>query len=257
MSFSQMHYQSTPLVLANVWDVTSAQAAQTAGYQALGTSSAAIADMLGYKDGEEIPFSVLQALVGRIRECVNLPLSVDMEAGYGEDTETVVRQAIQLAALGVVGINLEDSKVEQGARRLLDAKQFAARLSSIKSGLDAAKTPLFINARTDGFLLGEPDALNQTLARGRLYQQAGADGFFVPCATVPEDIQAIASAVDLPLNIMCMPGLPDFNQLAALGVKRISMGNFVHAALNRKLQQLLFSLRQQGAFDEIFADENP
>lgn len=256
MSFSQMHYQGTPLVLANVWDVTSAQAAQDAGYQALGTSSAAIADMLGYKDGEELPFSVLLALVGRIRECVSLPLSVDMEAGYGEDTETVVRQAIQLAELGVVGINLEDSKVEQGTRRLLDETHFAARLTAIKAGLDAAKTPLFINARTDGFLLGEQDALNQTLARGRLYQQAGADGFFVPCVTVPEDIQAIASAVDLPLNVMCMPGLPDFDQLAALGVKRISMGNFVHAALNRKLQHLLFSLRQQGAFDEIFADEN-
>lgn len=257
MSFSQMHYQSTPLLLANVWDVASAQAAQDAGYQALGTSSAAIADMLGYKDGEELPFSVLLALAARIRECVSLPLSVDMESGYGQDTETVVRQAIQLAELGVVGINLEDSKVERGARRLLDAKHFAARLSAIKAGLDAAKTPLFVNARTDGFLLGEQDALNQTLARGRLYQQAGADGFFVPCVTSPEDIQAIASTVDLPLNVMCMPGLPDFDQLAALGVKRISMGNFVHAALNRKLQHLLFSLRQQGAFDEIFADENP
>lgn len=257
MSFSQMHYQSTPLLLANVWDVTSAQAAQDAGYQALGTSSAAIADMLGYKDGEELPFSVLLALAARIRERVSLPLSVDMEAGYGENTDMVVRQAIQLSELGVVGINIEDSKVERGERRLLDAKHFSARLSAIKAGLDAANTPLFINARTDGFLLGEQDALNQTLTRGRLYQQAGADGFFVPCVTSPEDIQAIAGAVDLPLNVMCMPGLPDFDQLAALGVKRISMGNFVHAALNRKLQQLLFSLRRQGAFDEIFADENP
>ncbi|NIF33501.1 isocitrate lyase/phosphoenolpyruvate mutase family protein [Enterobacter sp. Cy-643] len=257
MSFRQMHCQSTPLLLANVWDVTSAQAAQAAGYQALGTSSAAIADMLGYKDGEEMPFSVLLALVARIRERVDLPLSVDMEAGYGDDTETVVRQAIQLAELGAVGINLEDSKVERGERRLLDVRHFAARLSAIKAGLDTAKKPLFINARTDGFLLGEQDALKQTLARGKLYQQAGADGFFVPCVTLPEDIQAIAGAVDLPLNVMCMPGLPDVNQLAALGVKRVSMGNFVHAALNRKLQHLLFSLRQRGAFDEIFADENP
>ncbi|WPU22697.1 isocitrate lyase/phosphoenolpyruvate mutase family protein [Cedecea neteri] len=257
MSFRQMHYQRTPLLLANVWDVASAQAAQAAGYQALGTSSAAIADMLGYTDGEEMPFSALLDLVARIRERVNLPLSVDMEAGYGDDIETVVRQAIHLAELGVVGINLEDSKVELRGRRLLDAERFAARLSALKAGLDAAKTPLFINARTDVFLLGEQDALNKTLARGRLYQQAGADGFFVPCVTVPEDIRTIASVVDLPLNVMCMPGLPDFTQLAALGVKRLSMGNFVHAALNRKLQHLLFNLLRQGSFDEVFADENP
>lgn len=254
MDFSQLHQQVKPLLLANVWDVASARAAKAAGYAAMGTSSAAIADMLGYADGEEVSFDEILALVVRLRKVVDLPLTVDIEAGYGDTAEAVVTNLRKLAALGVVGVNIEDSVVRNGVRELVDATVFAQRLHNIRTGLQAHGVSLFLNARTDTFLLGLPDARQQTLARGHLYADSGADGLFVPCVIDEADIAAIVTGVSLPLNVMCMPKLPSFDRLAALGVKRISMGNFLHARLQRSLQNLFKAVRDEASFSVLFDD---
>ncbi|QNM98408.1 isocitrate lyase/PEP mutase family protein [Chitinimonas koreensis] len=254
MDFAALHRQDTPLLIANVWDAASARAAEQAGYAALGTSSAAIAAMLGYADGEGLSFAELKQLVVRLRAASALPLSVDMEAGYGEEPAQVVANLAELAGLGVVGVNLEDSVVRQSRRSLVAAEAFAARLAAIRTGLADAGVPLFLNVRTDPFLLGQDGALQDTVARGRLYAAHGADGLFVPCVTAPADIAAIVAAVPLPLNVMCMPALPPFEELARLGVKRISMGNFVHARLQQHLQRMLQDIRDGQSFQPVFAD---
>jgi 2-methylisocitrate lyase-like PEP mutase family enzyme len=253
MNFTALHQQSAPLLLANVWDVASARAAQQAGYLAIGTSSAAIAAMLGYEDGEQMSFAELLLVVKRIRAVCPLPLSVDMEAGYGDTAQEIAANLQQLAKLGVVGVNLEDSRVVNGKRQLQDARQFAGQLREIRARVT---DPLFFNIRTDTFLLNVENALAETLLRGQLYREHGADGLFVPCVVNNPDIAAIARQITLPLNVMCMPTLADFAQLAALGVRRISMGNFIHAALQSRLNDLLLAVQTQQSFGGVFRAES-
>lgn len=249
MDFTAFHHQTTPLLLANVWDAASAQAAEQAGYQAMGTSSAAIAAMLGYDDGEQMPFAELLFMVKRIRAVCDLPLSVDMEAGYGQTAQAIAGNLQQLTKLGVVGINLEDSRVVNGERQLVEAAQFARQLREIRAQLPC---PLFLNIRTDTFLLNVENALAETLYRGQLYAQHGADGLFVPGVMQNADIAAIAQQIPLPLNVMCVPGLAGFTELATLGVCRISMGNAVHAALQTQLKNILLSVQTQQSFEGVF-----
>lgn len=256
MNFSQLHHQPQPLLIANVWDVPSALAAENAGYQAMGTSSAAIAAMLGYTDGEGLPFAELRYLVSRIRACTSLPLSVDMEAGYADSVDGIVENLLQLRALGVVGVNLEDSRVLDGVRRLIDTDCFAHQLREIHKALNASGCPLFLNVRTDAFLLGEPDALQVTLSRITRYAANGADGLFVPCVHRSQDIATLVQQTTLPLNVMAVPDLADFATLAELGVRRISMGNAVHSAIQTRLNDLLLTLRHQPSFAGVFDDES-
>ncbi|CAB3762537.1 carboxyvinyl-carboxyphosphonate phosphorylmutase [Burkholderia sp. MSh2] len=253
MNFARLHQQTEPLLLANVWDAASARAAEAAGYAAIGTSSAAMAELLGHADGEGIAFAELKALVARVRSVSGLPLSVDVEAGYGATPEAVVDNLRELAALGVAGVNLEDSVVREDRRTLVDADTFARRLHDIHAGLRAAGIGLFLNVRTDTFLLGVAHAREEAVSRGRRYALSGADGLFVPCVTDEADIAAIAAGVPLPLNVMCMPDLPSFERLAALGVKRISMGNFLHRRMHQVLQQLLVDVRAGQSFQPVFA----
>ena len=256
MTFAELHYQDTPLLIANVWDAASALAAQQAGYQALGTSSAAIAAMLGYEDGEAMSFDELLYIVTRIRSVSTLPLSVDVEAGFGSSADDIAEHLKRLAQTGVVGINLEDSKVVNGVRRLEDTLIFSRNLKEIRTRLDAENEHLFLNIRTDTYLLHHEQALQETLFRGQLYKAAGADGLFVPCLTSEQEIETISKEIDLPLNVMCMPDLPTSGRLKKAGVSRISMGNFVHSAMQLKLKNVLQLIQSQQSFAGVFVDES-
>lgn len=253
MNFALLHQQDEPLLIANIWDVSSARAAQAAGYKAIGTSSAAIAAMYGYQDGDGITFAELRHLIVRLQACCSIPLTVDMEYGYGDSQQQIIENLLVLAELGVAGINLEDSRVQQGKRVLQDSAEFASLLNAIRQRFADTQHSLFINARTDTFLLGEDKALAETLVRGRLYAKSGADGLFVPCVTRPSDISTIAAAVPLPLNVMCMPALPTFAVLNSLGVKRISMGDFPHQALQNNVNKLFADMVKAHSFDAVFA----
>ncbi|WP_312228181.1 isocitrate lyase/phosphoenolpyruvate mutase family protein [Pseudescherichia sp.] len=252
MDFNALHHQNHPLLIANVWDASSALIAQQAGYHALGTSSAAIAAMLGYEDGEGMSFDELLFIVTRIKAVTSLPLSVDLESGYGDMTSRIIENIHLLARAGVVGINIEDSHVVNGVRSLDDAHTFASKLQE----LIAACPSIFLNIRTDTFLLNIEDALEETLSRGQLYAAHGANGLFVPGVTQPDSIAALAHHVTLPLNVMCMPTLPDFGTLASLGVRRISMGNFIHAAMQDRLKESLCKIQASQSFSDVFNYEN-
>jgi len=256
MTFAELHHQNTPLLIANVWDAASAIAAQQAGYQALGTSSAAMAAMLGYEDGEAMSFDELLYIVTRIGSVSNLPLNVDVEAGFSTNADEIAEHLKRLAETGVVGINLEDSKVVNGVRRLDDALAFSRTLKAIRTRLNAGNHQLFLNIRTDTYLLNHEQALQETLFRGRLYEAAGADGLFVPCLTSEQDIEIISEALNLPLNVMCMPDLTTFGRLKKAGVSRISMGNVVHSAIQTKLKNVLQCIQSQQSFAGVFVDES-
>ncbi|MEI8594224.1 isocitrate lyase/PEP mutase family protein [Photobacterium sp. Hal280] len=249
--FKQLHQQTTPFIIGNVWDAASARCAQQAGYQALGTSSAAIASLLGYEDGEHIPFAELIFMVRRIAAVSKLPLSVDIEAGFSRNPDVIAHHIQQLAALGVVGINLEDSRVDT-ERTLVPAEEFAAIVSGVKAILQQHQTEVFLNVRCDAFLLGLDHACAETVKRAQIYQRAGADGFFVPCLTEADDIKAVVAASRLPVNVMAMPELPAFDELAGLGVKRISTGNFAHDAMHRYLLNLWGGIKQSGSCESLF-----
>ena len=252
MNFKELHKQESPILICNVWDVASAKAAKKLNFQAIGTSSGAIATMLGYNDGEEISFKELAYIVERINKSVDLPLTVDLEAGYSRQPSEIAAHIIRLANLGVIGVNLEDSIVEQGKRKLINVLPFSAMLKEVCSILKQQNQNVFINVRTDTFLLNIPNALDETIVRAASYHKAGANGLFVPCIEKEEDIARIVKATKLPLNVMCMPNLPAFDLLEKLGVKRISMGNFVFNKTTNLLETELKQILQNKSFKSLF-----
>jgi 2-methylisocitrate lyase-like PEP mutase family enzyme len=228
-TFKTLHHQPSPLLLANVWDANSAQLAQKAGFSALGTSSHAIANALGYKDGEEISFEALLFIIKHIAKVATVPLSVDFEAGYSDDPAQVATYVKQLTGLGIVGINIEDGIVKDGKRMLGDMHLLAQKIEAIK-----AATSIFINARTDTYTTKHPHSLDESITRSLIYQAAGADGIFVPLMEKETDIKTFIEKVGLPLNVFITPGLADYETLGKWGVKRISHGAKQYELLMKK-----------------------
>ncbi|WP_299246834.1 isocitrate lyase/phosphoenolpyruvate mutase family protein [uncultured Aquimarina sp.] len=251
MNFKDLHDQKTPLLLGNVWDVPSTKTAEALGFKAIGTSSAAIASLLGYQDGEEMDFSELLYFVKRISASTHLPLSVDLESGYSRNPKIIAKHIKALADLGVVGINIEDSIVTD-KRILLDAEEFANTLTEVHNILLQEHIDVFINVRTDVFLLGDPNPVAATKKRIQLYEQAGARGIFTPGIESESDIREIVTCTELPLNVMCMPNLPDFETLTMLGVQRISMGDFLFDKMYNQLERTTKEIVGQQSFQSIF-----
>ncbi len=219
--FYDLHHQTKPLIISNAWNVKSAQLIEKSGYEAIATSSGAIADSLGYPDGEKIPFTELLYILQRIRASTSLPLSVDLERGYTTNLQDLNDNIQKLLDMGVVGINLEDSQGED---------VYLNKLSGIKNYLEKTGQKLFINARTDVFLLKLPSPLETTLKRAKLYQEAGADGLFVPALQDTATIKEITAATSLPVNVVGVPTLSSVHALAQCGVKRVSMAVLLYKA---------------------------
>ena len=251
MKFKNLHNQNKPLIIANVWDVPSAKIAEKLAFKAIGTSSSAIASILGYNDGEEMEFSELEYFVKRIALNTKLPLSVDLESGYSREPTEIVNNIKRLVKLGVVGINIEDSIVNN-KRELLNADGFAKTLSKIKRLLKKENVDIFINVRTDTFILLQENRIEETTKRIELYEKAGADGIFVPCIENESDIQKIVKHTSLPINVMCIPNLPNFETLKNLGVKRISMGNFIFDKMYNQFEKTTQNVLKKQSFNSIF-----
>ncbi|WP_299683624.1 isocitrate lyase/phosphoenolpyruvate mutase family protein [uncultured Dokdonia sp.] len=251
MEFKNLHNQEKPLLIGNVWDVPSTKTAEKLNFQAIGTSSSAIAQLLGYNDGEEMEFYEMEYFVKRIALNTNLPLSVDLESGYSRKPKEIANHIKRLAELGVVGINIEDSLVNK-KRILLDANSFAQILAEIKEHLEKDNIDIFLNVRTDTFILLQENLIEETKKRIQLYQNAGADGIFIPCVEKENDIKTIVDSTNLPINIMCMPNLPDFETLTKLGVKRISMGNFLFDKMYNEFEQIVKTVVNKESFNSIF-----
>lgn len=252
LEFKELHNQTKPLIIGNVWNVQSAKVYEKLNFQAIGTSSAAIAHSLGYEDGEQMPFSDLLFIVERIRKSVSLPVSVDIEFGYGNTAAEIANNIISLEKLGVAGINIEDSLIENGERKLKDNLQFSQLLQEVKSILTQQGILIFINVRCDAFLLTIPNTLQVAMERIKKYEHAGSDGIFLPCITKESDIATLVLQTKLPLNVMCMPDLPNFETLEKLGVKRISMGNFLNGYAYTSLENMTKKILTEQSFNPLF-----
>ena len=251
--FRDLHQQGQCLHIGNVWDVCSALMFEKMGYRALGTSSAAIADSLGYEDGEQMSFTTLLAIVKSIVEVASVPITVDMEGGYSRDQATVLKHMMQLAAIGVVGVNLEDSIVDATHQRtMVDAASFSETIQQIRQGLNSQDIDIFINVRTDAFIMGLDQPLVTSLKRAACYEEAGADGIFVPCVTKESDIQQLVNSMTIPLNIMAMPQLPSFSAISGLGVRRLSSGPFVYQKVKQELGKYLNGINRDQSFGILF-----
>ncbi|MET9830270.1 isocitrate lyase/phosphoenolpyruvate mutase family protein [Streptomyces sp. NPDC006385] len=210
--FADLHHGDEPLLLPNAWDHASARALAAQGFRAIGTTSLGVAAAAGLPDGTSATRDeTLRRALALGSE--SFLLSVDAEDGYSEGPEEVGEFARELAAVGAVGINLED--------RLGSSALHAAKIAAVKS----AAPGLFVNARTDTYWLGDGEG---TTARLDTYRQAGADGVFVPGLTDPGDIAALVKRLDVPLNILYTPTGPTVPHLADLGVRRVSLGSLLY-----------------------------
>jgi 2-methylisocitrate lyase-like PEP mutase family enzyme len=222
-TFHQLHAGPDPLVLVNAWDAASARIVERAGATAIGTTSAGMAWSLGYADGERMPASELLAACARICRVARVPVSVDIESGFGDNTQAVVDLARTLIDMGAAGINIEDG-TRPGTRELAPAEVLCERIAAIRK-LDAR---FFINARTDAYFVpwDDPAArFAEAKRRARLYEAAGANGIFVPGMASLEEIAGLASAVRLPVNVYAgYAGAPSAGELARAGARRISLG---------------------------------
>ncbi|MFF3350588.1 isocitrate lyase/phosphoenolpyruvate mutase family protein [Streptomyces sp. NPDC002779] len=213
-AFARLHHTGEPLLLPNAWDHASALALAGEGFRAVGTSSLAVAAAAGLPDGASVTRDDTLRLALTLGSGPFL-LSVDAEGGFSQDPDAVGEFARHLAAVGAVGVNLEDA--------LGSADLHAAKIAAVKR----AVPHLFVNARTDTYWLGDGDE-GETLRRLDLYQQAGADGVFVPGLTDPARIGALVRHLDTPLNILWSPAGPALAHLADLGVRRVSLGSLLY-----------------------------
>jgi len=229
--FKSLHNQNQPLLIANTWDAISSKAAEKADFQVIGTSSHAIANILGYEDGENIPFEEMFFMVEKIAKSTSLLVSADFESGYSDDPQQVAKNVEKLVDAGILGINLEDGLTNGKDRSLGDISILNDKIKAIKSHLQSKGKDIYINARIDTYTTKHPDAINETLKRIKAYEAAGADGFFVPLINTDEDIKAVLETTKLPLNVFMKNGLKTYEEFAALGVHRVSYGNGIHAKI--------------------------
>ncbi|OQP65416.1 hypothetical protein A3860_17275 [Niastella vici] len=250
--FKQLHQGPGLFVLPNIWNAKSALVLQQEKFPAIGTSSAAVASSLGYEDGEAMPFEDYLFVVRRILAAVQIPLTVDMEMGYGKTDAAIYANIKKLAELGVAGINIEDSTIEATGRTLKDANVFAQTISFIKSQLATDQLELFINIRCDTYILNVANKQQETVQRLKLYETTGADGIFLPCISEEKDIAAAVRSTKLPINVMGIPGLPGLDSLNKLGVKRVSLGPFLYNKVYDSIAPLMQAVTAGKQFTPLF-----
>lgn len=225
--FRALHVPGDPLILFNIWDTGSARAVADAGAKAIATGSFGVAEAQGFMDGESLPLATVLENLQRIVSVTDLPITIDMESGYGDTPAQVAASTAKARDLGAAGINMEDRM--PGETALLAPEDAAERIAS------AAATGIFVNARTDVFLGKKPEDYSTELVaevidRAKVYADAGADCLFVPFLGDHAVIGEICEAVSLPVNILWGPGRGTHAELAALGVARISYGHGPWAA---------------------------
>lgn len=226
-----LHVPGKPLILPNAWDAASARAVREAGFPAVATGSAAMARVLGYEDGEQTPVAEMLAAVSRVVRVVDVPVTADLERGYGLDPAEL---AERLLATGAVGCNLEDS--DPRTQEMIDPAEQAAFLAAVRA---AAGPELVINARIDTYIAKDGGGRADAVARARRYLEAGADCVY-PIALADEaEIGALVDETGGPVNILFTPGTPSLARLAELGVARVSYGHGLHEAAHGYAVQMI------------------
>ncbi|MGP4081084.1 isocitrate lyase/PEP mutase family protein [Pseudalkalibacillus sp. R45] len=252
-SFRYLHKGPSTFVLPNAWDVISAKMFEEGGFKAIGTTSAGIAASLGYPDGQQLPIDKMIEVVERIVNAVDVPISADIEAGYGKTAEEVVQSVQKILNAGAVGINIEDGTGDL-QHPINDLSTQTEMISTIKEFCRENDEALFINARTDLYWLqiGDPSTrLQRTLDRVKAYEEAGADCIFVPGLHVKETIQKLRAEVSCPINLLVHPNLPSLKELSEIGIERVSTGSAPFRAAVTLLKKMGEEIINDRTFDEM------
>lgn len=252
--FRAIHNAPPLLLLPNAWDPISARLFEAAGFKAVATTSGGLAWALGYQDGEHAPWPEVVAATRRIARVVNVPVSADIEMGYGEAPQDVERNVAEIIGAGAVGINIEDG-LPTASERIRTTQGAAERIRAARRAADAAGVPIVINARTDVYHLNigdERDRFSDVVQRAEAYVDAGADCVFVFGHVDIEIAGKLAAAIKAPINIVGRPGMPSAQALERIGIARVSTASGPSMAIMEATRDLARSLFEKRTFD-VFA----
>jgi 2-methylisocitrate lyase-like PEP mutase family enzyme len=250
--FASLHHGRRILILANAWDAASARIFEVAGCPALATTSAGVAFSLGRRDGQQLSRDEMLQVVHRIAGAVSIPVTADMEAGYGDTPEAVAETVRAVMGAGAVGMNLEDAG--PGKSVLADIALQVEKIKAVREAATSAGVAFVLNARTDVILraVGEPASrLEHAIRRANAYRDAGAGCVFVPGVTDRETIATLAREIQGPLNILAMAGTPPAAELEKLGVARISVGSGPMRATMALTRRIARELLDSGTYTAI------
>jgi 2-methylisocitrate lyase-like PEP mutase family enzyme len=251
--FRNKHRGPRLLLLPNAWDAMSARVFVAAGFDAIATTSGGVAWSLGYADGEQTPWAEVVAATARIVRSVRVPVTADIEAGYGETADAVMRSVAEIIAAGAVGVNLEDG-TPHGPIPIRSPADAANRIRAAREAAKAAAVPIVINGRTDLYLrnIGDKAArFDETVARGRAYLAAGADCVYPIGLGDPATMGRLVKALGAPININVRTGSPSVAELEALGVARASTASQMALMAMSMTRQVADELRATGRFDKL------
>ena len=261
--FLKYHYDKEILVLLNSWDTGSSKLIEACGYKAIATTSMGVAASLGYPDCQIITLSEMIQVTTGIVNAVNVPVSVDIEAGYGNNISEIIDSVTKIIATGIVGINIEDSI--DLSPDLIDEMEFCERISAIRSLSDSLGFHLVINARTDSFYTSSGstrEKLAESIKRGNKYREAGADCIFVQPVWEKETIRTLVKEINAPINILSNPGNaaglpPSVHELQDLGVARLSMGSGLMKATLALIKKVADELSEKGTYNILLDNLTP
>jgi len=262
-AFRAMHSGPEVLLLPNVWDVASARIVEDAGFPAIATTSAGIAFAQGFPDGQKIPADCMMSAIAAIAAAVSVPVTADVEAGYGTTPEAAATTARNVIEAGAVGMNFEDATGDP-AHPLADLSLQSERIRAIRETASKFDVPLVLNARTDVYLLQVGAAAtryDETVKRLQAFRDAGADCAFAPGLRDAATIGRLVADLKCPVNILAGPGSPSVAELSALGVKRISLGSGPMRAAMGFLRRLAEEVKTSGTYTSLndapsYADMN-
>jgi 2-methylisocitrate lyase-like PEP mutase family enzyme len=262
--FLKFHQDKEILVLLNSWDVGSSKLIEACGYKAIATTSMGIAASLGYPDCQVIKLPEMIAAITGIVNAVQVPVTVDIEAGYGNNLNEIIDSVKKIIATGIVGINIEDSIDLNPV--LIDEMEFCERISAIRALSDSLGFHLIINARTDSFYTssGSPqEKLSESIRRGNKYREAGADCIFVQPVWEKETISTLVKEINAPINILANPGIgagilpPSVRELQDLGVSRLSLGSGLMKATLALIKKVANELSEKGTYNQLLDTLTP
>ena len=252
-AFRSMHRGPGILVLPNAWDAASARIFGQSGFGAIATTSAGIAFTLGYPDGQRIPREEMLQRVALIARSVSVPVTADVESGYGPSPEDAAQTAIAVIEAGAVGMNFEDA-TDNAAKPLAELSLQLEKIRAVIEAGQKAGVPLVLNARTDVYLaqVGSPESrYDETIKRLSAYRDTGADCLFVPGIREKEIIARLIRDLQFPLNILVGPGSPSIPELQALGVARASVGSSAMRAALGMAQRIAEELKASGTYEAL------
>ena len=261
--FLKYHHDKEILVLLNSWDIGSSKLIEACGYKAVATTSMGMAASLGYPDCEVIQLPEMIEVITGIINAVEVPVTVDMEAGYGNNLNEIIDSAKKIIATGIVGINIEDSMDLNPV--LIDEMEFCERISAIRALSDSIGFHLVINARTDSFYTSTgstQEKLSESIRRGNKYREAGADCIFVQPVWEKETIATLVKEINAPINVLSNPTIgagetPSISELQDLGVARVSLGSGLMKATLALIKKVANELSEKGTYNILLDTLTP